>query len=219
MSNTASSQFVVKPDPSPFLEKADGFVSAAGRSLMKRGLDILIALLSLFLFAPMIAFVLLLLQLETGEFGLVSQDRTGFRGRVFKLYRFRTMITPDAGQWPVMPRPSMVGGVLRKLSLDELPQIWNVLVGDMSLVGPRPHDVAHDLAYGRDVERYAERFRSRPGLTGLAQVSGLRGEISQPLILQDRVAADNHYIDNWSLGLDLAILAKTAGVLFRDPQK
>ncbi|MDP3766428.1 MAG: sugar transferase, partial [Dehalococcoidia bacterium] len=108
--------------------------------------------------------------------------------------------------------------LLRKLSLDELPQFLNVLQGDMSLVGPRPHALAHDDYYGGQIATYADRFRAKPGLTGLAQVNGLRGEIQDLRHMRNRVAADNLYIDSWSLGLDVAILAKTALIIFRDPQ-
>src|SRR6185295_15194655 len=115
-------------------------------------------------------------------------------------------------------RVTAIGGLLRKLSLDELPQFFNVLMGDMSLVGPRPHALAHDTYYGEVIPAYADRCRAKPGLTGLAQVNGLRGEIQDLRGMRDRVAADNLYIESWSLGLDVAILAKTALIIFRDPQ-
>jgi len=88
----------------------------------------------------------------------------------------------------------------------------------MSLVGPRPHALGHDQYYGEIIPTYADRFRAKPGLTGLAQVNGLRGEIQDICCMKDRVAADNLYIESWSLGLDMAILAKTAMIIFRDPQ-
>ena len=111
-----------------------------------------------------------------------------------------------------------IGSLLRKLSLDELPQFLNILKGDMSIVGPRPHALAHDDYYGELIPTYGARFRTMPGLTGLAQVNGLRGEIQDLRCMRDRVAADNLYIESWSLGLDIAILAKTALIIFRDPQ-
>ena len=115
-------------------------------------------------------------------------------------------------------RITAIGGLLRRLSLDELPQFVNVLLGHMSLVGPRPHALAHDTQYGEVIPAYVDRFRAKPGLTGLAQVNGLRGEIQDLRCMRDRIAADNLYIESWSLGLDIAILAKTALIIFRDPQ-
>jgi lipopolysaccharide/colanic/teichoic acid biosynthesis glycosyltransferase len=111
-----------------------------------------------------------------------------------------------------------MGALLRKLSIDELPQLWNVLKGDMSVVGPRPHALAHDEYYGALIPTYAARFRARPGLTGYAQVNGLRGEIRDPRGMSDRVAADNSYIEEWSQSLDLVILARTVPLIFRDPR-
>jgi putative colanic acid biosynthesis UDP-glucose lipid carrier transferase len=114
-------------------------------------------------------------------------------------------------------RVTAVGALLRKLSIDELPQLWNVIRGDMSIVGPRPHALAHDDYYGALIPTYAARFRARPGLTGYAQVNGFRGEISDVRCMSDRVAADNSYIEEWSLALDVAILLKTVPLIFRDP--
>ena len=110
------------------------------------------------------------------------------------------------------------GALLRKLSIDELPQLWNVLKGDMSIVGPRPHALAHDEYYGALIPTYAARFRAKPGLTGYAQVNGFRGEISDTRGMSDRVAADNSYIEEWSPALDMAILARTVPLIFRDPR-
>ena len=107
---------------------------------------------------------------------------------------------------------------MRKLSIDELPQLWNVLKGDMSVVGPRPHALAHDEYYGALIPTYAARFRAKPGLTGFAQVNGFRGEIRDTRGMSDRVAADNSYIDAWSPALDVAILARTVPLIFSDPR-
>jgi putative colanic acid biosynthesis UDP-glucose lipid carrier transferase len=113
-------------------------------------------------------------------------------------------------------RITALGGLLRKLSLDELPQILNVLKGDMSLVGPRPHAVAHDQAWGQLAPNYARRFRARPGLTGYAAVCGHRGEVTELKAILDRVEADNAYIDNWSIWLDLKIVWRTVPLIFAD---
>jgi putative colanic acid biosynthesis UDP-glucose lipid carrier transferase len=109
-------------------------------------------------------------------------------------------------------RVTRVGRFLRRSSIDELPQLFNVIQGDMSLVGPRPHALAHDQYYGALVPLYTHRFRARPGITGLAQVNGLRGEIHSLDSMVDRVAQDNAYIDDWTFGLDVKILLKTAMV-------
>src|SRR6202012_3435704 len=100
-------------------------------------------------------------------------------------------------------RVTKIGRFLRRSSIDELPQLINVLKGDMSLVGPRPHAIAHDQYYGALIPHYVHRFRAKPGITGLAQVNGLRGEIHSLDGMVDRVAMDNTYIDEWSLGMDV----------------
>ena len=115
------------------------------------------------------------------------------------------------------PRRTRVGRIIRKLSLDELPQLFNVLTGDMSLVGPRPHAVAHNEQYRRLIKGYMIRHKVPPGITGLAQVSGFRGETSRLEEMQARVACDIEYLRHWSLRLDLKIIAKTVMVAFRDP--
>lgn len=110
---------------------------------------------------------------------------------------------------PADDRVTSVGRILRRTSLDELPQLLNVLRGDMSLVGPRPHALVHDDEFTRALERYPDRHQMRPGLTGLAQVTGLRGSTAKPGSIEARVEADLGYIRNWSLMLDLKILART----------
>jgi putative colanic acid biosynthesis UDP-glucose lipid carrier transferase len=192
-------------------------------SWAKRALDILGAAFALLLFLPLLITIGLLVRLESGGPMIFRQRRTGHGGRVFTIYKFRTMTVAEDGNAVRQAtrddsRVTAIGGLLRKLSLDELPQFFNVLMGDMSLVGPRPHALAHDTYYGETIPTYADRFRAKPGLTGLAQVNGLRGEIQDLRGMRDRVAADNLYIESWSLGLDIAILAKTALIIFRDPQ-
>jgi lipopolysaccharide/colanic/teichoic acid biosynthesis glycosyltransferase len=111
------------------------------------------------------------------------------------------------------PRVTLFGRLLRRTSMDELPQLLNVLRGDMSLVGPRPHALAHDRFYGQQIANYANRLRTRPGLTGLAQVHGFRGETRKLSQMAQRVEYDLRYIDEWSLGLDLKLIAGTAQAL------
>lgn len=198
-------------------------VSRISGSWAKRALDILGALTAILVFLPLLITIALAVRLESGGPSIFKQRRTGHLGRVFTIYKFRTMTVAEDDSAVRQAtrddaRVTAIGGLLRKLSLDELPQFINVLMGDMSLVGPRPHALAHDTYYGDVIPAYAERFRAKPGLTGLAQVNGLRGEIQDLRLMRDRVAADNLYIESWSLGLDVAILAKTALIIFRDPQ-
>jgi putative colanic acid biosynthesis UDP-glucose lipid carrier transferase len=195
----------------------------AARSFGKRAVDITGAFFALLVFLPLLLCIALAVRLESGGPVIFKQRRTGHRGRIFTIYKFRTMtVAEDCGDVRQATRHdarvTAIGAVLRKLSLDELPQFLNVLKGDMSLVGPRPHALAHDGYYGELLPTYADRFRAKPGLTGLAQVNGLRGEIQNLRCMRDRIVADNLYIDSWSLGLDIAILAKTALIIFRDPR-
>jgi len=197
--------------------------SDVAESWGKRALDIAGAAFALLLFLPLLLTIAMLVRLESGGPVIFKQRRTGHQGRIFTIYKFRTMIVAeDCGDVRQATRDdtrvTAVGSVLRKLSLDELPQFLNILKGDMSFVGPRPHALAHDCHYGDLIPTYADRFRAKPGLTGLAQVNGLRGEIQDLRGMRDRITADNLYIDSWSLGLDVAILAKTALIIFRDPQ-
>ena len=184
-------------------------------SRTKRLFDIVAAGLALLLFLP-------LLLLESPGSAIFRQRRTGYRGQVFTILKFRTMtVAEDCDQVRQATkndeRVTPVGALLRKLSIDELPQLWNVMRGDMSIVGPRPHALAHDEYYGALIPNYSARFRAKPGLTGYAQVNGFRGEISDMRCMSDRVAADNSYIEEWSLALDAAILLKTVPLIFRDP--
>jgi exopolysaccharide biosynthesis polyprenyl glycosylphosphotransferase len=202
----------------PELEAADSAADWA-----KRALDVLGAVLAILVFLPLLACIALAVRLESPGPVIFRQRRTGYRGRIFTIYKFRTMtVVEDGGDIRHATRDdkrvTAIGSLLRKLSLDELPQFFNVLLGDMSIVGPRPHALSHDTHYGELIPTYGDRFRAKPGLTGLAQVNGLRGEIRDLRCMRNRVAADNLYIDSWSLGLDIAILAKTALIIFRDPQ-
>jgi len=189
----------------------------------KRLFDILAAGFGLLVFLPLLLLVMLAIRLETPGQAIFRQRRTGYRGQVFTIYKFRTMtVTEDCDKVRHATkndeRVTEVGALPRKLSIDELPQLWNVLKGDMSIVGPRPHALAHDEYYGALIPTYAARFRARPGLTGYAQVNGFRGEVHDARGMSDRVAADNSYIEEWSPALDLAILARTVPLIFRDPR-
>jgi putative colanic acid biosynthesis UDP-glucose lipid carrier transferase len=172
--------------------------------------------------APLLVTLALWVRLDSPGPALFRQRRTGLNGRVFVIYKLRTMAAGDppldadeAGFDPA--RVTGPGRFLRRASLDELPQLINVLRGEMSLVGPRPHAVVHDRHFGRLLPAYADRFRTRPGLTGLAQVSGRRGPIRTLGCMAARVGDDNAYIDGWSIRADLRILARTLPSLLRDP--
>ena len=150
---------------------------------------------------------------------LFRQKRVGFNNQVFEIFKIRTMYHREHHGGMVAqarrddPRVTRVGRLLRRTSLDELPQLLNVLNGTMSLVGPRPHALSHDRDFSRAVSGYFSRHKVRPGITGWAQVNGLRGEIDTSEKLQARVAHDIHYAENWSLLFDLRILVVTAFVV------
>jgi putative colanic acid biosynthesis UDP-glucose lipid carrier transferase len=197
-------------------------VGGSATSRLKRLFDIVAAGSALLLFLPLLVVVMLAIRLESPGSAIFRQRRTGYRGRVFTILKFRTMTVAEDCETVRQAtrnddRVTAVGALLRKLSIDELPQLWNVMRGDMSIVGPRPHALAHDAYYGALIPTYAARFRAKPGLTGYAQVNGFRGEISDMRCMSDRVAADNSYIEQWSLALDLVILLKTVPLIFRDP--
>ena len=197
---------------------ADLRLSAVAAHPLKRLFDILAAGFGLLLFLPLLMTVLVLIRLESPGPAIFRQRRTGYRGRVFTILKFRTMtVTEDGGQIRHATkgdaRVTAIGALLRKLSIDELPQLWNVLKGDMSIVGPRPHALAHDEYYGALIPTYAARFRARPGLTGYAQVNGFRGETETLEKMKGRIDCDLEYLRNWSLRLDLYIIAKTVWVV------
>lgn len=188
------------------------------RSRGKRVLDIAGAALALALFLPLLALITLAIRLESPGPVIFKQRRGGLHGRIFTIYKFRTMRVLDDGDTILQatsddPRVTPLGLLLRRTSMDELPQLMNVLKGEMSLVGPRPHAVAHDQFYGRLIPEYRQRLRTRPGLTGLAQVAGLRGETKEVTEMAERVRHDLRYIEEWSLALDLQLIAGTAQAL------
>jgi putative colanic acid biosynthesis UDP-glucose lipid carrier transferase len=181
---------------------------------LKRALDIVVAGGALLFFAPLLALVAILIKLESRGPVLFCQARGGLNGQAFTIFKFRSMRVQENGDKVVQAkrdddRITTLGRILRKTSIDELPQLLNVLKGDMSIVGPRPHALAHDDQYGALIANYHLRFRARPGLTGLAQIKGLRGGTSAVEAMAARVDADNDYIDEWSIWSDVRILALT----------
>jgi putative colanic acid biosynthesis UDP-glucose lipid carrier transferase len=189
---------------------------------IKRALDVCATSLILLVLSPLLATVAIAIKLNSPGPVIFRQRRNGFNGRPFVIYKFRTMNVQEDG--PVIrqatkrdDRVTSIGALLRKSSIDELPQLFNVLKGDMSLVGPRPHAVAHDDEYRESIGNYAFRHHVKPGVTGLAQVNGCRGETAHVNQMKKRVEYDLRYIDNWSLLLDLQILVRTTLVpLSRD---
>ncbi|MET9529840.1 MULTISPECIES: exopolysaccharide biosynthesis polyprenyl glycosylphosphotransferase [unclassified Streptomyces] len=183
----------------------------------KRALDASLACLALLAAAPVMGLCALAVRISDGPGVLFRQERIGMDGRPFTLLKFRTLRPADehesATRWSVATdrRMSGAGSLLRRTSLDELPQLWNVLRGDMSLVGPRPERPYFVTKFSGCHPGYRSRHRMPVGITGLAQVSGLRGDTS----IEDRARFDNHYIDSWSLWQDICILVRTAGSLFR----
>lgn len=183
-------------------------------SRVKRTIDLAAALICLIVLLPLLLLVAAVIRLESRGPALFRQRRTGYNGRPFVIYKFRTMTCledgddiPQVGRGDVRVTP--MGRFLRRTNVDELPQLINVLNGQMSLVGPRPHAIAHDIFYRTAVSRYDDRFLAKPGITGLAQVAGLRGPTPTADHMAARVERDLEYIRDWSLGLDMKIIAQT----------
>jgi Undecaprenyl-phosphate glucose phosphotransferase len=179
--------------------------------VLKRGMDLALAALGLLVLSPVLGTIALLVRLTSSGSVLYRQERMGLDGRSFEMLKFRTMPEDaEAETGPVWspngdPRPTGVGRVLRRVSLDELPQLWNVLKGDMSLVGPRPERPFFVQQFKTLIPQYMLRHKVKAGLTGWAQVNGLRGNTS----LEKRIEYDLYYIQNWSLALDVKILILT----------
>jgi putative colanic acid biosynthesis UDP-glucose lipid carrier transferase len=169
---------------------------------------------------PLLAIAAIAIKLDSPGPILFRQQRCGFNGRCFQIFKFRTMSVLEDGPSMIQAqfadkRVTRVGRWLRRMSIDELPQLLNVLNGNMCLVGPRPHALAHDNEFDKVVRNYAFRRRVKPGLTGWAQVNGYRGPIPTPDSVERRVEYDLWYIDNWSLWLDLKILLQTPVEILR----
>jgi Undecaprenyl-phosphate glucose phosphotransferase len=180
----------------------------------KRVLDVILSLVALVLSLPLLLLVSVAIKLDSPGPILFRQSRRGFNGKDFKIYKFRSMTVLEDGATIYQAkrgddRITRVGRVLRTTSIDELPQLFNVLRGEMSLVGPRPHAIAHDSEYNESIANYAFRHHVKPGITGWAQVCGFRGETAKLDLMKHRVERDIWYINNWSLWLDLWIILLT----------
>ncbi len=190
-------------------------------SRFKRAFDAIMSFGALLFFLPLLLTIAMLVKLESRGPALFRQRRTGLNGAIFTVFKFRTMTVAEDGDVVRQAtrddtRITALGAILRKFSLDELPQLLNVLRGEMSLIGPRPHAVAHDETWGKLAPGYDRRFRARPGLTGYAAVCGFRGEVKELQAIIDRVEADNEYIDTWSFALDIKIILRTLPLIFSD---
>jgi exopolysaccharide biosynthesis polyprenyl glycosylphosphotransferase len=182
--------------------------------VVKRALDVMLALLALVFFIPVMTLTALAIKLDGQGPVIFRQNRKGFNGQQFVMLKFRTMTVQENNDavtqaTPHDPRVTNMGRLLRSASIDELPQLVNVLRGEMSLIGPRPHALAHDNYFEKVLEDYAFRHHVKPGMTGWAQVHGLRGATPTVDVISRRVKMDLWYINNWSLWLDLQILIKT----------
>jgi Undecaprenyl-phosphate glucose phosphotransferase len=215
----------------PFRSPPDHFdelplVEVMGRPLAgwgivrKTALDYILGPLLILLLLPLMLVIAVIIKLESRGPAIFRQKRHGFSNKIFHIYKFRTMKCVEGGERITVqatrndPRVTRVGRFLRRMSLDELPQLFNVLNGTMSLVGPRPHAVDHNEAYAKMIRSYFARHRVKPGLTGWAQVNGFRGEIKSVQDMEARVRYDIHYAENWSLGFDLKIIVMTAFICF-----
>jgi putative colanic acid biosynthesis UDP-glucose lipid carrier transferase len=193
--------------------------SAANSSIIKIMLERGAAAIGLLLLAPLLLIVAAMVRLDSPGPILFRQERRGMGGETFPIYKFRTMsaaasretfrqaVAGDA-------RVTRLGRFLRATSIDELPQLLNVLKGDMALIGPRPHPLALDEVFCNSVPNYLDRYLVRPGITGLAQVSGHRGPTPDIAAMSARVALDLDYIENWSLKTDVIVLFRTIKLLF-----
>ena len=186
-------------------------------------LDKILSIFFLLLLSPVLILSMIFIYIEDGFPIFFTQDRTGWDGRRFKIFKLRSLkkhkfdktiqVTDDDERF------LKVGKIIRRLSIDELPQFFNVLNGDMSIVGPRPHMVEHDIKYAKLFQSFLKRHKTSPGLTGWAQVSGHRGGTPTPEHMKRRMDADLWYMNNWTIWLDLFIIFKTFYIIFSNPGK
>jgi len=194
---------------------------AVAHDRAKRAFDVIFSALLLLFFLPMMALLCVAIKLESPGPALFRQARGGLDGRRFQILKFRTMRCLEDGAVITQARRddervTRLGRFLRMNSIDELPQLINVLRGEMSLIGPRPHALSHDAYYSARLSQYRRRYLAKPGITGLAQVRGLRGPTQTVADMGQRVDSDLEYIASWSLWLDFKIALKTIPSLLDD---
>jgi len=182
-------------------------------------LDKILSLIFLLILSPAILLSVILIYLEDGFPIFFSQDRTGWDGRRFKIYKIRSLKNIKFKKTDQVvsgdERLLKIGKFIRRFSIDEVPQFYNVLKGDMSIVGPRPHMVEHDIYYSNMLKYFLKRHKTNPGLTGWAQIHGLRGPTNDFQLMKKRMELDLWYLNNWSLYLDLKIILKTFLAIFK----
>jgi putative colanic acid biosynthesis UDP-glucose lipid carrier transferase len=191
--------------------------------LLKRASDIVFSLLILTIISPVLLLIALAVKLSSPGPVIFKQRRYGLNGEEITVYKFRSMTVCEDGGNIVQAqkgdrRTTRLGAILRRSSLDELPQFINVLQGRMSIVGPRPHAVAHNELYRKLISGYMVRHKVKPGITGWAQVNGYRGETDTVEKMQNRIDCDLEYLRHWSLRLDVFIIFKTVLVVFKGEQ-
>jgi|APTNR8051073442_1049403.scaffolds.fasta_scaffold01923_8 lipopolysaccharide/colanic/teichoic acid biosynthesis glycosyltransferase len=189
-------------------------IVAAAQSNTKLLLDFTLALFGIILLLPLLLLISALIIIEDGKSPIFRQLRTGLGAKQFKIYKFRTMRVMECGSAVKQAlrddnRFTKLGSFLRRTSLDELPQLFNVIRGEMSLIGPRPHAIAHDIEFSTLLSNYQNRFKVRPGISGLAQVNGARGPTDSIEKIVRRVNYDLDYVNNWSLAMDAKIFWAT----------
>ena len=201
----------------PLLKVVNRPLEAWG-AIMKRVEDVVLASLILILISPLLFLIALLIKIDSPGPVFFVQSRGGFNNKVFRMFKFRSMYFAPSSTVPGEKleqarlgdsRITRIGGFLRRTSLDELPQFLNVLKGDMSIVGPRPHAVEHDQEFSQIISSYVSRLRVKPGITGWAQIHGFRGLTDTREKLLSRLEYDIYYVDNWSVWLDLWIILRT----------
>jgi putative colanic acid biosysnthesis UDP-glucose lipid carrier transferase len=201
-----------------FAPRPNGPLGDAARSAAKRAFDVVVSACAVLVLSPLLIVLAILVKLTSQGPVLFKQVRTGLNGVPFVILKFRTMSVQESGVSVVQARRddhrlTPIGAFLRSSSLDELPQFLNVLVGHMSIVGPRPHAIAHDMHYGGMIPTYAERFRVKPGITGLAQCNGARGPTETLCKMRRRVRLDIAYVERWNWMMEMRIILKTIRVL------
>ena len=200
----------VSSDPSPITPIVG--LNAA----FKRLTDLLFGGAALIILLPFLALLSILIKLDSTGPALYCQQRRGRNREIIKVYKFRSMYQDNSGTAAFKqaqkddPRVTRIGAILRKTSLDELPQLINVLQGSMSLIGPRPHPIPLDEKFKHVIPALNSRYAVKPGITGWAQINGFRGETTRVEDMVARIEHDRHYIKHWSIWLDIKILAKTA---------
>ena len=183
--------------------------------------DKILSIFFLLLLSPVLVISIIFIYIEDGFPVLFTQDRTGWDGRRFKIFKLRSLKSDKFDRTVQVShgdkRLLKSGKIIRRLSIDEIPQFFNVLNGDMSIVGPRPHMVEHDIKYSGIFSGFLKRHKSSPGLTGWAQVNGYRGATPNPELMKKRMEHDLWYLNNWTIWLDIYIIFKTFYIIFKKP--